>query len=99
MASKIDSKYYEELFIFIPFISSFFIYVSTIIYPLLLPKLVGLNLLIGSFIGSFSGSRTKFFTGSFTGTFTGFFTGSFTGLTVQSSTENVSSAKLWVRVA
>ncbi|RAH15790.1 MAG: hypothetical protein CMB20_001275 [Methanobacteriota archaeon] len=53
----------------------------------------------GSFIGSFSGSRTKFFTGTFTGTFTGFFTGSFTGLTVQSSTENVSSAKLWVRVA
>ena len=52
MASKIDSKYYEELFIFIPFISSFFIYVSTLIYPLLLPKLVGLNLLIGSFIGS-----------------------------------------------
>ena len=53
MASKIDSKYYEELFIFIPFISSFFILVSTLIYPLLLPKLVGLNLLIGSFIGSF----------------------------------------------
>ena len=52
MASKIDSKYYEELFIFIPFISSFFIYVSTLVYPLLLPKLVGLNLLIGSFIGS-----------------------------------------------
>mgnify|MGYP001413355967 FL=1 len=53
----------------------------------------------GYLIGSFSGSRTKFFTGTFTGTFTGFFTGSFTGLTVQSSTENVSSAKLWVRVA
>ena len=53
----------------------------------------------GFFQGSFAGSRTKFFTGSFTGTFTGFFTGSFTGLTVQSSTENVSSAKLWVRVA
>ena len=53
MTSKIDSKYYEELFIFIPFISSFFILVSTLIYPLLLPKLVGLNLLIGSFIGSF----------------------------------------------
>ena len=53
ITSKIDSKYYEELFIFIPFISSFFILVSTLIYPLLLPKLVGLNLLIGSFIGSF----------------------------------------------
>ena len=53
VTSKIESKYYEELFIFIPFISSFFILVSTRIYPLLLPKLVGLNLLIGSFIGSF----------------------------------------------
>lgn len=53
VTSKIESKYYEELFIFIPFISSFFILVSTLIYPLLLPKLVGLNLLIGSFIGSF----------------------------------------------
>ena len=53
----------------------------------------------GQFLGSFSGSRTKFFTGTFTGFFTGFFTGSFTGLTVQSSTENVTEAKLWVRVA
>ena len=53
ITSKINSKNYEELFIFIPFISSFFILVSTLIYPLLLPKLVGLNLLIGSFIGSF----------------------------------------------
>ncbi len=53
----------------------------------------------GSFIGSFSGSRTKFFTGSFTGFFTGTFTNNFTGLTVQSGTENISSAKLWVRVA
>ena len=53
VTSKIHSEYYEELFLFIPFISSFFILISTIIYPLLLPKLVGLNLLIGSFIGSF----------------------------------------------
>ena len=53
ITSKIDSIYFEELFIFIPFISSFFILVSTLIYPLLLPKLVGLNLLFGSFIGSF----------------------------------------------
>ena len=53
ITSKIDSTYFEELFIFIPFISSFFILVSTLIYPLLLPKLVGLNLLLGSFIGSF----------------------------------------------
>ena len=53
VTSKIDSKYYEELFIFIPFLSSIFILISTITYPVLLPKLIGLDLLVGSFIGSF----------------------------------------------
>ena len=53
VTSKIDSKYYEELFIFIPFVSSIFILISSITYPVLLPKLIGLNLLVGSFIGSF----------------------------------------------
>ena len=53
----------------------------------------------GQFIGSFSGSRTKFFTGTFTGTFTGFFANTFTAPTVQSSTENASEVKLWVRIA
>ena len=53
ITSKIDSKYYEELFIFIPFVSSIFILISSITYPVLLPKLIGLNLLVGSFIGSF----------------------------------------------
>ena len=53
VTSKIDSKYYEELFIFIPFVSSIFILISTFTYPVLLPKLIGLNLLVGSFIGSF----------------------------------------------
>jgi len=53
----------------------------------------------GAFQGSFSGSRAKNFTGYFTGTFTGTFTATFTGLTVQSSTENVTTKKLWIRVA
>ena len=53
ITSKIDSKYYEELFIFIPFVSSVFILLSTITYPILLPKLINLDLLVGSFIGSF----------------------------------------------
>lgn len=53
VTSRIESKYYEELFIFIPFVSSIFILISTITYPILLPKLIGLNLLVGSFIGSF----------------------------------------------
>ena len=53
VTSKIDSKYYEELFISIPFLSSIFILISTITYPILLPKLTSLDLLVGSFIGSF----------------------------------------------
>tara|TARA_B100000902_G_scaffold114355_1_gene115414 strand:- start:31 stop:1068 length:1038 start_codon:yes stop_codon:yes gene_type:complete len=53
----------------------------------------------GNFQGSFSGSRTKFFTGSFTGTFTGTFTQNFAAPTVQSSTENVTERKLWVRTS
>ena len=47
----------------------------------------------------FTGTRARYFTGTFTGTFAGTFTGYFTGLTVQSSTENVSTVKLWVRQA
>ena len=47
------AKYYEELFISIPFLSSIFILISTITYPILLPKLTSLDLLVGSFIGSF----------------------------------------------
>ena len=53
----------------------------------------------GYLIGSFSGSRTKFFTGSFTGFFTGTFTQNFAAPTVQSSTENITEKKLWVRTA
>ena len=42
-----------DLFIFIPFLSSVFILLSVLLYPYLLPKLIGINLLLGSFIGSF----------------------------------------------
>ena len=52
ITSKISSEYYEELFILIPFISSVFILISTIAYPVFLPSLINLNLLLGSFIGS-----------------------------------------------
>ena len=40
ITSKISSEYYEELFIFIPFISSVFILISTIAYPVFLPSLI-----------------------------------------------------------
>ena len=53
ITSKIDKEYYKELFIFIPFLSSIFILFSVLLYPYLLPKLIGINLLLGSFIGSF----------------------------------------------
>lgn len=53
----------------------------------------------GAFGGSFSGSRTKFFTGTFTGFFSNTFSNTFTGLTVQNSTENVTTKKLWIRTA
>ena len=53
ITSKVNKEYYEELFIFIPFLSSIFILFSVLLYPYLLPKLIGINLLLGSFIGSF----------------------------------------------
>jgi len=52
ITSKMDSRYYEELFFFIPFVSSVFILISTLTYPILLPGLINLNLLVGCFIGS-----------------------------------------------
>jgi len=53
ITSKINKEYYADLFIFIPFLSSIFILFSVLLYPYLLPKLIGVNLLLGSFIGSF----------------------------------------------
>ena len=52
ITSKIAPKYYKELFLFIPFVSSIFIIISSIAYPILLPGLITQNLLLGSFIAS-----------------------------------------------
>ena len=52
ITSKIAPKYYKELFLFIPFISSIFIIISSIAYPILLPSLINQNLLLGSFVAS-----------------------------------------------
>ena len=52
ITSKVNSNYYEELFIFIPFVSAIFILISTLTYPILLPYLLNFNLLAGCFIGS-----------------------------------------------
>ena len=53
ITSKFNKEYYIDLFIFIPFLSSVFILLSVLLYPYILPKLIGVNLLLGSFIGSF----------------------------------------------
>ena len=50
ITSKIAPKYYKELFLFIPFISSVFIIISSILYPILLPSLINQNLLLGSLL-------------------------------------------------
>ena len=52
ITSKVNSNYYEELFIFIPFVSAIFILISTLTYPILLPYLLNFNMLAGCFIGS-----------------------------------------------
>ena len=52
ITSKIAPKYFKELFLFIPFLSSIFIIISSIAYPILLPRLITQNLLLGSFIAS-----------------------------------------------
>ena len=52
ITSKVNPNYYEELFIFIPFVSAIFIIISTLAYPILLPYLLNFSLLAGCFIGS-----------------------------------------------
>jgi len=52
ITSKIAPKYYKELFLLIPFISSIFIIISSMAYPILLPGLITQNLLLGSFMAS-----------------------------------------------
>jgi hypothetical protein len=59
----------------------------------------------GAYNQNFSGNYvgTSAYSGTYTGTYTGFFSGSYTGQyagnTIQATTEQVSSVKLWVRTA
>ena len=55
----------------------------------------------GEYTGDFDQAFTGDFTGTadFTGAYTGTFTGSYSGLTIQATTEVVSTLKLWLRTA
>jgi len=55
----------------------------------------------GAFTGDFVGTSaySGLFTGAYTGTFTGAYTGTYTAATIQATTENVSTIKLWLRTA
>jgi hypothetical protein len=52
-----------------------------------------------NYTGSYTGSYIRYYSGVNYGTYTGTYTGYYTGLTVQSSTTNVSTMKLWLRTA
>ena len=53
ITTKFDEKYHESILLFIPLISALFIFLSCLVYPVIFPKLIITNLIIGSFIGSF----------------------------------------------
>jgi outer membrane lipoprotein SlyB len=53
----------------------------------------------GTYTGSYTGSYTGTFTGNYTGNYSGGYSGSYSGLTVDATTENISSVSLWIRTA
>jgi len=57
----------------------------------------------GAYGSSFSGTYTGAFSGAYTGAYSSLFSGTYTGLysgqTIQATTENVSTIKLWLRTA
>ena len=55
----------------------------------------------GTYAGDYSGSYTGYYTGTsaYSGTYSGTYTGYYSGDTIQSSSENVATVKLWVKTA
>ena len=53
----------------------------------------------GTFGGTYTGNFTTTYAGAYTGTYAGTFTGNYTGATILASTENISTVRLWVRIA
>jgi len=52
LTKRVAEKYHESLLLFFPILSSLFIGLSSLIYPVVLPKLSGIGLIFGSFLGS-----------------------------------------------
>jgi hypothetical protein len=53
----------------------------------------------GSYTGNYSTTFTGNYTGNFAGTYSGGYSGSYSGLTLNATTETVSTVSLWVRTA
>ena len=53
ICTKFKREFQHSIFLMMPVLSAFFILVSSLIYPILLPRVSGIDLLTGSFIGSF----------------------------------------------
>ena len=52
LTKRVEEKYHESLLLFFAILSALFIGLSCLIYPVILPKLSGIGLIIGSFLGS-----------------------------------------------
>jgi predicted membrane-bound spermidine synthase len=53
LTAKIEEKHHDALLLSIPILSSLFVFLSCLLYPVIFPKLSDTGLILGSFIGSF----------------------------------------------
>lgn len=53
MTLKVEEKHHESLLLSVPILSTLFIFLSCLAYPIILPALSGTSLIVGSFVGSF----------------------------------------------
>ena len=60
---------------------------------------VGTSAYSGTYSGTYTGYYANTFTGSYTGSYANNFTGNYAGDTIQGTTENVSTVKLWLKTA
>ena len=53
LTAKVEEKYHDALLLSIPILSSLFVFLSCLLYPVIFPKLSDTGLILGSFIRKF----------------------------------------------
>jgi spermidine synthase len=53
LTAKVKEEHHDALLLYIPILSTLFIFLSCLLYPVVFPALSGFGLIMGSFIGSF----------------------------------------------